>query len=140
MPDPLALNDLVKQALAATGPADRLRLVGELARATRDAPQMAAVADLLLAAGPGGQRAALQWVARLRGHLAAPLVAKVLPLLSARQVPPSVRVAAGARLLRAVPDRVASVRPITRALTAGLSPLRGLERLRQLQHQMEHGH
>src|SRR5690242_6283077 len=106
MPDPLTLNDLVKQALAATEPAARLRLVAELARATRDAEQMTAAADLFLAAGPDARRAALEWLARLRGPLPAALVARVLPLLSARQVPPSVRVAAAARLLRAVPDRI----------------------------------
>src|SRR4051812_48869278 len=82
MPDPLTLGDLVNQALAAGEPAARLRLIGELARTTREPTQMAAAADLLLAAGPDAQRAALEWVARLRGRLPAPLVARVLPLLS----------------------------------------------------------
>jgi hypothetical protein len=142
MPDPqpsprLTLGDLAAQALAAAEPGERLRLVGQLARGTRDPEQMAAVADLLLARPPDGDRAFLEWVARLRGPVPGSVLAKVVPLLSARRVPVPVRVATAARVLRAIPDRVAAVRPVTRALTRGLSPLRGLERLRQLQHQVE---
>jgi hypothetical protein len=48
-----------------------------------------------------------------------------------------VRVAAAARVVRSLPDRPEAVRPVARALTARLSPLRKLERLRQLQHQLE---
>src|SRR5207253_1055063 len=44
---------------------------------------------------------------------------------------------AAARVLRSPPDRLASVRPVVKALTAGLTPLRRLERLRQLQHQLD---
>jgi hypothetical protein len=134
----LTLGELARQALAATEPAVRLRLVGRLGRTTRAADQMAAVADLLLAAGPAGNRVLLEWVARVPGLIPAAVTEKVVPVVAARHVPVSVRVAAAARLVRAVPDRVASVRPITRAVSAGLSPLRGLERLRQLQHQVEH--
>jgi hypothetical protein len=134
----LTLGELAKQALAATEPAVRLRLVGRLGRTTRAADQMGAVADLLLAAGPTGNRVLLEWVARVPGQIPAAVTAKIVPVVAARHVPVSVRVAAAARLVRAVPDRIASVRPITRAVSAGLSPLRGLGRLRQLQHQVEH--
>jgi hypothetical protein len=131
------LGELARQALAATEPAARLRLVGRLGRTTRADYQMGAVADILLAAGPAGNRVLLEWVARVPGKIPADVVAKVVPVVAARHVPVSVRVAAAARLLRTVPDRIASVRPITRAASAGLSPLRGLERLRQLQHEVE---
>src|SRR5262245_15097722 len=66
-----------------------------------------------------------------------PLVAAVLPLLSDADIPVPVRVAAAARVLRFIPDRRGPVRRVTRALTAGLSPGRGLARLRQLQNQVE---
>lgn len=142
MPDPppaprLTLGELAQQALAATEPAARLRLVVRLARATATAEQVTAVADRLLA-GPGGNRVLLDWLARVPAEVPAAVVAKAVPVVADRRVPIAVRVAAAARLIRAVPDRIATVRPITRAVSAGLPPIRGLERLRQLQHEVEH--
>lgn len=134
----LTLGELARLALAATEPAARVRLAGRLGRAARDADQMAAVADLLLAAGPPGNRLLLEWVARTPGPLPAAVVGKVTPVVAARHVPVAVRVAAAARLVRSVPDRRRSVLPIARAVSGGLPPLRKLERLRQLQHQVEH--
>src|SRR5262245_27125203 len=85
-----------------------------------------------------------QALAALVAQLAAaprPARAKVLPLLlpllADNRLPPSVRVAAAARVLRALPDRIVPVRRVARALTVGLSPSRGLDRLRQLQNQIE---
>jgi hypothetical protein len=76
-----------------------------------------------LAAAPPGERPAL--------------VAELRPLLADPAIPVPVRVSAAARVLRFVPDRRGPVRRVTRALTAGLSPSRGLDRLRQLQNQVE---
>jgi len=66
-----------------------------------------------------------------------PLLLQLLPLLADSRLTVPARVAAAARVLRLVPDRARPVRRIARALTQGLSPSRGLERLRQLQHQVE---
>ena len=65
------------------------------------------------------------------------LLLQLLPLLGDTSLASPVRVAAAARVLRLVPDRTRPVRRIARALTQGLSPSRGLEQLRQLQHQIE---
>ena len=67
----------------------------------------------------------------------ASLVSRSLPLLADPHLPVAFRLAAAARLLRLVPDRPRPVRRIARALTRGLTPSRALERLRQLQHQVE---
>src|SRR4051794_10962291 len=66
-----------------------------------------------------------------------PLLLQLLPLLSDSRLPETVRISAAARALRLVPDRERPVRRIARALTTGLSPSRALDRLRQLQHQIE---
>jgi predicted RNA-binding Zn-ribbon protein involved in translation (DUF1610 family) len=76
-----------------------------------------------LAATPPGQRLAL-----------AP---RALPLLADSKIPVATRIIGTARLLQLLPDRPGIVRRLTRALTAGLSPSRALERLRQVQHQLE---
>jgi predicted RNA-binding Zn-ribbon protein involved in translation (DUF1610 family) len=65
------------------------------------------------------------------------VVQQLLPLLADARLPPPVRVAAAARVLKFVPDRAVPVRRVTRALTVGLSPSRALDRLRQLQNQIE---
>ena len=132
------LGELAQQALAATASAARLRLVVRLARATETVEQAAAVAEKLLAAGPAGSRVLLDWLARVPNDIPAAVVARAVPVVADKRVPIAVRVAAAARLVRAVPDRVATVRPITRAVSAGLPPLRGLERLRHLQREVEH--
>lgn len=66
-----------------------------------------------------------------------PLLLQLLPLLGDSRLPEPVRIAAAARALRLVPDRERPVRRIARALTTNLSPSRALDRLRQLQHQIE---
>jgi hypothetical protein len=141
MPDPtprLTFGELAKQALAAD-PAARTALLIQLARGTRTSEQVAAVADLLLAGGKPGPAVALEWLPRVRPVLPDPLIARVVPLLSDRTIPASLRVVAAARLIRDLPDRAEAVRPVVRAITTGLSPLRGLERLRHLQHQVDRG-
>src|SRR5947208_2648769 len=141
MPDPtprLTLGELAKQALAAE-PAARTPLLMQLARGTRTPEQVAAVADLLLAGGKPGPAVALEWLPRLRPVLPDPLIARVVPLLSDRTIPAPLRVVAAARLIRDLPDKAEAVRPVVRAITAGLPPLRALERLRHLQHQVEKG-
>src|SRR5262245_6814109 len=89
---------------------------------------------------PDSRQSLLDLVARLA---AAPpgarprLVTELMPLLADADIPVPVRLTAAARALHCVPDRRGPVRRLTRALTAGLSPSRGLDRLRQLQNQVE---
>lgn len=141
MPEPpvprLTLGDLANRVLEAADPAARVPLVAQLARGTRTAEQITGVAEHFLAAGPPGRRVLLEWVARVRADLPESVLDQLRPLLSDRKVPASVRILAAARALRSLPDKVEAVEPIARALTRGLSPLRRLERLRQLQHQTE---
>jgi hypothetical protein len=79
-------------------------------------------------------------VARLRATPRArrpELIRHLLPLIASSRLPIPVRIAAAAQILRFIPDRLPPVRRITRALTVGLSPQRSLDRLRQLQHQVD---
>lgn len=90
---------------------------------------------------PDDPRAALAFlVVRLR---AAPdteragVVARLLPLLADTGVPLAVRLAAAGRAIDAVPESPRTVREVVRAITAGLSPVRALHRMRHLQHLTE---
>ena len=86
-----------------------------------------------LDAAPPASVVALQWLARWRGGLPPHLLRPVLPLLADHALPASVRFSAAARVLKCLPDTPAAIRPVVRALTAGLSPLRALHRVRELQ-------
>jgi hypothetical protein len=141
MPDPtprLTLGDLARQALAAA-PAARTPLLVQLARATRTPEQLVAVADLLLAGGKHGPGVALEWLVRTHPAVPADLVVRVVPHLEAKAIPANLRVAAAARLIRDLPDKPDAIRHVVKGITSGLSPLRGIERLRHLQHQIEKG-
>ncbi|QJW93572.1 hypothetical protein [Frigoriglobus tundricola] len=84
-----------------------------------------------------------QLVVRLRAAAAAEraaVVDRLLPLLGNARIPIGLRLAATARAVDALPDTARTVRPIVRAITAGLSPVRAIERLRHLQHLTERGH
>jgi len=65
------------------------------------------------------------------------VVAQLLPLLADVRVPLNVRLATAGRALEALPDTPQAVQGVVRALTAGLSLARALDRLRQLQHLTE---
>ena len=65
------------------------------------------------------------------------IVVQLLPILADPRIPVPTRVAAAARILHFLPDRERPVRRVARALTAGLSPSRALDRLRELQHHVE---
>ncbi len=81
-----------------------------------------------------------QLIVRLRSADAsdrAALVPQLIPLLSDARVPLSVRLATAGRALEAIPDTPQAIQGVIRALTAGLSPARTLDRLRQLQHLTE---
>lgn len=90
---------------------------------------------------PDDPRAALAFlVVRLRAAPEAEragVVARLLPLLADTGVPLAVRLAAAGRAIDAVPESPRAVREVVRAVTAGLSPVRALHRMRHLQHLTE---
>lgn len=65
------------------------------------------------------------------------LIRLLLPLLADVRLPLAVRIASAGRILQFIPDRALPVRRVVRAITAGLSPQKALDRLRQLQHEVE---
>lgn len=132
----LTLGDLANRVLAADS-GERARLLAQLARGARAAEQISAIAERFLGGGKVGQRVFLEWVTRIRGEVPPAVLTQARSLIADRSIPVNVRVAATARVLRATPDTPESVRAVIRPLMAGLSPLRGLERLRQLEHHLE---
>jgi hypothetical protein len=82
-------------------------------------------------------RAFLERVGQTRSQLPDPVLNRLRPLLADRTIPITIRVQAAARALASLPDTPEALRKIVRPLASGLSPLRRLERLRQLQHQIE---
>jgi uncharacterized C2H2 Zn-finger protein len=139
MSDPLprpTLGDVAGRVLTADR-STRSTLIEQLAERARTADQLLAISDGFLEAGPRGERAFLQWVAQVRIPLPDLIRARILPRLASRQIPVPTRVLAAARVLKGLPDKPESVMAVVRPLTAGLSPLRRLERLRQLQHKID---
>ena len=134
LPPRPTLGDLAARALAATGDA-RSTLLEQLGRGTQTADQAFAIADRILVAG--GDRALLEWAGHVRVPLPQAVLLRLLPALANREAPVSIRVLAASRALSSLPDRSSAVRNVVRPLTTGLSPLRRLERLRQLQHQVD---
>ena len=133
----LTLGDLANRALITLDAEARAEIVEQLARETRSPEQVAAMTERFLALGPVGHRVFLEWIARVLSPLSDSVLAQLKPMLADRKVPFSVRVLAAARALKSVPDSPDAVLRIARPLTLGLSPLRRLERLRQLQHQVD---
>jgi hypothetical protein len=130
------LPDLARQALAAP---DRKRQTAALARLARRAhrsPDVMRVFQTLLAP-PGGPRPALEYVARMPLPIPNGVVLLAAPVLADRRALTAVRLAAAARLVATLPDQPASIGPVLRALTAGLSRGRTLDRLTQLQNRLE---
>ncbi|HUR54642.1 MAG TPA: hypothetical protein VMZ71_10955, partial [Gemmataceae bacterium] len=139
MPDSprVTLGDLAHRALATRDAVERQALVSQLARGTRTPEQATAVADLFLGGEARGRLVFLEWVGRVRAPVPESVLDAVVPLLSDRKIPSITRVLAAAKVLRGKPDRRSAVRPVVRALTRSMSLVRGLDRLRQLEHQME---
>ena len=139
MQEPLprsTLGELARRALAASVE-ERAGLIAQLGHGSRSVEQIAAISERFLTLGPAGQLALLEWIVHVRPSLPEGILLQARTLLSDRTIPAPVRVNAAARLLKELPDKTGAVLKIARPLTAGLSPLRRLERLRQLQHQVD---
>lgn len=90
-----------------------------------------------LSAQKDGHRLALLFVARMPMPIPTGLLLLSAPLLQARDVSVRLRVVVAGRLISTLPDRIESIGPIVRALTAGLGKTRTLERLILLQSQVK---
>ncbi len=135
-PVPPAVAELVRQAVAAGDRATQHRGVLKLARTVPTA-EAAQVFQALARSGRDGPRLALEFAARLPGRLPPDLVRAAVPVLADRGVAVPVRLAAAAAVLASVPDEPRSVGTVIRAVTAGLSRSRALERMYQLQSRVE---
>lgn len=133
----VTLGDLAHRALATRDAAERQSVVAQLARGTRTPEQITAVADLFLGGEARGRLVFLEWIGRVRAPVPESVLDAVVPLLSDRKIPSITRVLAAAKVLRGKPDKRSAVRPVVRALTRRMSLVNGLDRLRQLEHQME---
>jgi predicted RNA-binding Zn-ribbon protein involved in translation (DUF1610 family) len=65
------------------------------------------------------------------------IVEQLLPLFRENSIPVAVRMAAAARAIESLPDTADAISGVVRAVTAGIPPSRGLERLRHLQNLTE---
>src|SRR5688500_10175597 len=126
-PLPAAAELLIRQAEAATDRAGQLRALTQLTRA--NPRHGVGIYCALAALRPDGPRLALEFVTRYTGKVSRDLIRAALPALADKSITIPVRVAAAGTMLAAVPDEAPSVTLIVRAVTAGLSRSRVLERM-----------
>ena len=127
------LETLVDRLLAANVRADRVELFPLLVREISSPERVMAAFVRLLRGGGDGPKLGLELAARLPDPIPADLVRAVVPMLSAKPIPPAIRIAAAAKVLAAVPDRPEFITPVVRGIAKGLSKVKALERLNRLQ-------
>ncbi len=136
MPPPPPIEELVRKVAAAPpGEPRQKRLAVLVKRTTSGADAVTAFTRLQKA--EGGKRAALEYAAAMPEPLPAALVLLAAQALHDRGNPVPVRMAAAGSLLASVPDTPQAVGPIIRAVTAGLSRSKTLQRMIELQSRVE---
>lgn len=135
MPPPPAIDELIRKAAAPPG-AERQKWLAALAGRTRSGAD-AVTAFTRLQQAPGGKRLALEYAAVVPEPLPSALVLLAAQALHDRDNPVAVRMAVAGALLASVPDTPQAVGPIVRAVTAGLSRSRTLQRMIELQSRVE---
>lgn len=136
VPPPAPLEQLVRQVTAAPSGTERTpRLAALVARARTGADAVKAFS--LLQSSHDGKRAALEFVAAMPEPLPSAVVLLAAQALHDQDTPLPVRMAAAGTLLASVPDNPATVGPVVRAVTAGLSKSKILQRLIELQSRVE---
>jgi len=130
------LGELTDAALADADPVAHAGFVADLALVTRTPDSVAAVADRLLTAGGRGRQVFLEWLALLRVRLPEAVLSRVPGALESNDIPEELRVRAAARALRSARSSREALDGIVEALTAGLTPLDALARLRAVQVRM----
>jgi hypothetical protein len=129
-------EEVVRWVLAAADRRTQFERLGEAARIFHTSAAVLTVFNRL-ATAKDGRRLALTFTARMPTPMPAGLILLSAPLLQSRDVGIHLRVNVAGRLIDAMPDRIESIGPIVRALTAGLGRVRTLERLVQLQSRVE---
>jgi predicted RNA-binding Zn-ribbon protein involved in translation (DUF1610 family) len=134
---PPAVAEFVRQAAAAADRPEQTRALLQLIQAVTTATVAGSVFRLLTRSGSGGLRLALEFLARLPWKIPADLIREATPHLTDRSIPLPVRLSAAAAILSSVPDEPRAVGTVVRAVTAGLTRSRALERMYQLQSRVE---
>jgi uncharacterized C2H2 Zn-finger protein len=136
VPPPAQIEELVRLVAAAPSGAERTPRLAALAARSRTGAD-AVMAFTLLQATPDGKRAALEFVAAMPEPVPSAVVLLAAQALHDQDTPLPVRMAAAGTLLASVPDNPPTVGPIVRAVTAGLSKSKILQRLIELQSRVE---
>lgn len=134
------LGDLIDAALAPASPEAHAGFVTDLAAVTRTEDAITAVADRFHAEGDRGRRVFLEWLARLRVRVPAAVLETVPPLLTDTTLPDEMRIRVAARALRSSRSPKDYLSRLAPALTAGLTPLAALARLRAVQGRLRRSH
>lgn len=127
------LGELIDAALAPASPEAHAGFVADLAAVTRTEDAITAVADRFHEEGDHGRRVFVEWLARLRVRAPAAVLEAVPPLLHDPTLPDDLRVRAAARALRSSRSPKDYLTRLAPALTAGVTPLAALARLRAVQ-------
>ncbi|QDU21107.1 hypothetical protein ETAA1_30720 [Urbifossiella limnaea] len=127
------LGELADAVLADVDPVVHAGFVADLALVTRTEEAVTAVADRFLAEGDRGRLVFLEWLTRLRVRIPEAVRPQVLTVLGDSRLPDDLRVRAAARALRSGRTSRSLLISVVESLTAGLSPLDSLARLRAVQ-------
>lgn len=129
----LPLDELLRRAAAAGRRGEQVRLLDALAARTRQGYDAMRVFQALAAVQPNGSRLALEYVARMSDPIPPAILLFAAQALQDRSNPVGMRLTVAGKLLAALPDTDAAVGPVVRAVTAGLSRSRTLQRMIELQ-------
>ncbi len=127
------LGELIDATLAQSDAVAHAGFVSDLAAVTRTPDAIAAVAERFLAEGERGCRTFLEWLARLRVRIPAEVIERVPPLLADPTLPDDQRIRVASGALRSSRNQADFLTRLVPALTAGLSPVERLARLRAVQ-------
>lgn len=136
MPPPAPVEEFVRKVAAAPPGAERQKAVAVLVARTRGGAD-AVKAFTLLQASADGKRLALEYAAGVPEPLPGALVLLAAQALHDRSNPVPVRMAVAGALLASVPDSPQAVGSVIRAVTAGLSRSKTLQRMIELQSRVE---
>ncbi|MFO0801352.1 MAG: hypothetical protein U0804_28130 [Gemmataceae bacterium] len=132
------LGELADAVLADVDPVVHAGFVADLALVTRTEEAVTAVADRFVTEGDRGRLVFLEWLTRLRVRLPEAVRDQVLSILADSRLPGDLRVRAAARVLRSCRTSRSLIVSVVKSLTAGLTPLDSLARLRAVQARVRH--
>lgn len=130
------LDEIVRRLMSVSNRAERGRRIAAVAEVYSTRREVLPLFNRIRA-HPNGKRMAVEFVARMPLPIPNGLILLTAPLLSDREVVLGHRMAATAKLIASLPDKLESVGPIVRSFTAGLGRIRTLERLTHLQSRID---